>query len=178
MTECKVCACRRKRDYRAANQEKIRARRRAWRVANKEKTRARSRAYYETNKERLLTTTEEQRVLTAGYWLQRKYGITLAEYDDMLESQAGGCAICGATPEENGKRLCVDHDHETDEVRGLLCNGCNVGLGRFLDNPALLRSAANYVEATQIFAANQAQNTEGLPGSGPKQDNPEEERPG
>lgn len=82
----------------------------------------------------------------ANYLLQYRFGITLAEYNAMLEAQSGSCAICGRTPDEEGKRLCVDHDHETGEVRGLLCNECNAGLGRFHDDPARLRSAANYVE--------------------------------
>lgn len=81
-----------------------------------------------------------------GYALQRTYGITLAEYDTMLIAQGGGCAICGRSPEENGRRLGVDHDHETGEVRGLLCGNCNQGIGFFKDDTGRLRSAANYLE--------------------------------
>jgi hypothetical protein len=44
------------------------------------------------------------------------------------------------------KRLCVDHDHKTNKVRALLCDGCNKGLGAFSDSPALLRKAADYLE--------------------------------
>lgn len=63
--------------------------------------------------------------------LLRKYGITRAQYDAMLERQGGRCLLCLRTPEEIGGKvrlLCVDHDHETNEVRGLLCRSCNAAL--------------------------------------------------
>lgn len=82
----------------------------------------------------------------AGY-LKRIYGITIKEYYKMLEDQGGGCAVCGKTPGENGRRLAVDHDHETGEVRGLLCSSCNTGLGNFKDDPQLLESAMYYLMA-------------------------------
>jgi hypothetical protein len=53
------------------------------------------------------------------------------------------CAICKA----DADRLMVDHCHETEAVRGLLCMACNFGLGWFKDNPDALRNAASYVEA-------------------------------
>jgi hypothetical protein len=60
--------------------------------------------------------------------LQRKFGISLDEYDAMLKSQSGVCAIC-AKPCATGKRLAVDHNHKTGAVRGLLCSSCNIKLG-------------------------------------------------
>lgn len=80
--------------------------------------------------------------------LYYKYGITLKEYDEMLESQGNACAICGKTPEENGKRLYVDHNHKTGKVRGLLCANCNKALGFFQDNPELCRLAMLYLRRT------------------------------
>ena len=77
--------------------------------------------------------------------LQRKYGITLADYDRMLKTQAGGCAICGRKPSKT-RRLDVDHSHKTGIVRGILCHKCNRGLAWFGDNPSTLRSAAHYLE--------------------------------
>lgn len=76
--------------------------------------------------------------------LQRKYGITVEDYELMLERQDGGCAICGAGPGK--RRLHVDHDHESEVVRALLCGDCNTGIGKFDENPELLRRAAAYLE--------------------------------
>ena len=63
----------------------------------------------------------------------------------MLEAQDGVCAICGKTPQQNIKRLYVDHDHETGDVRGLLCQQCNIGLGAFRDDKAVLHKAIKYL---------------------------------
>lgn len=82
--------------------------------------------------------------------LRRKFGMTPADYDAMLEAQSGGCAICGTTDgmvhRGRVQRLPVDHCHKTETVRGILCTNCNNGLGRFKDDPALLRKAADYLE--------------------------------
>lgn len=78
--------------------------------------------------------------------LWRTYGITLTDYDEMLESQGGGCAICGKTAEENDRRLCVDHDHETGEIRGLLCTQCNHALGLLQDSPEICKQAMLYLQ--------------------------------
>jgi hypothetical protein len=78
----------------------------------------------------------------------RQYGITLDEYQKMHEAQNGLCAICHR-PETRTIRgevrpLCVDHEHETGRVRGLLCSNCNVAIG-FLDSEASLNSAIHYL---------------------------------
>jgi hypothetical protein len=72
----------------------------------------------------------------------------------MYELQEGCCAICNAPGERpaveyfrgsNTGVLCIDHCHNTGKVRGLLCTNCNVGLGRFKENPAMFLRAAQYV---------------------------------
>ena len=74
--------------------------------------------------------------------------ITPEQYDAMLAAQGGHCAICPATePGRKRKYFCVDHDHETKEIRGLLCGSCNSGLGYFKDRPTFLRAAADYLES-------------------------------
>ena len=78
--------------------------------------------------------------------LRSKYGVTLFAYDLMLRLQRGGCKICGATAKESGRVLVVDHNHDTGEVRGLLCAHCNSGIGLLKDSPALLRRAIDYLE--------------------------------
>jgi hypothetical protein len=85
------------------------------------------------------------------YSLQRKFNLSLEEYDEMLKEQNGGCALCGFIPSgedtyRRGKSLAVDHDHATGYVRGLLCDLCNRGIGQLHDDPALLRKAASYIE--------------------------------
>lgn len=82
--------------------------------------------------------------------LWKNYGITLADYDDMLEAQGGVCAFDGPTCGiDRFGRFHVDHDHETGEVRGLLCTNCNKGLGMFQDDPQLLLTAAAYLIASK-----------------------------
>ena len=66
-------------------------------------------------------------------------------YEALLQSQNYSCAICGINAEETKQGLAVDHDHATDEVRGLLCMRCNVGLGYFKDNINSLNQAVNYL---------------------------------
>ena len=79
----------------------------------------------------------------------KKYGITLADFDAMLEKQAGVCAVC-LRPAVGGRnsaaRLNVDHDHNTGRVRGLLCTNCNTAIGLMLDSPDRLLAAARYLE--------------------------------
>jgi len=78
-----------------------------------------------------------------------RYGLTPEQHDEMLARQNGLCAICNQPPTGGvraASRLHVDHDHVTRVVRELLCNSCNNGLGRFRDDPALLRAAADYID--------------------------------
>jgi hypothetical protein len=80
--------------------------------------------------------------------LKKKYGISHAEYEAMLAKQGGGCAICGSS--DTGvswtNYFHVDHCHTTGRVRGILCQPCNVTLGKMRESPDLLRLAADYLE--------------------------------
>ncbi len=85
--------------------------------------------------------------------LKRQYGITVEDYDRMRAAQNGACAVCGTTTPVGRVSewtqdywLHVDHDHKTGTVRGLLCNECNTGLGKFQDDPELLVAAVSYLE--------------------------------
>lgn len=83
--------------------------------------------------------------------LKALYGITLEQYNQMLKDQNGVCAIC-KQPEtaihQNGKikRLAVDHNHKTGQVRGLACDNCNHGIGFFKENKKILLNAINYLK--------------------------------
>lgn len=70
--------------------------------------------------------------------------IDLEKFEAMLVEQDGHCAIC----ERETEKLCIDHDHATGIVRGLLCVTCNTGLGKFKDDPERLRAAAVYLGRT------------------------------
>ena len=72
----------------------------------------------------------------------RKYGLTSRQYDTMYKSRNGCCDICGDVK----KVLCVDHDHKTNKVRGLLCGHCNTALGFVRDSPVVLMKAAIYLK--------------------------------
>lgn len=87
------------------------------------------------------------------FLLMRSFGLSVEDYDALLKSQNGTCAICGQpeTITRKGKPmpLSVDHCHTGNHVRGLLCGNCNNGLGRFEDDPERLRRAAIYLEKWQ-----------------------------
>ena len=85
-----------------------------------------------------------------GYAIQikRRYGMTLEQYTMMFKIQDGKCAICGR--DNNGRkhdvRLCIDHDHNTNKVRGLLCYSCNTMLAKAGDKIELLLKAIEYLK--------------------------------
>ena len=78
----------------------------------------------------------------------KKYNLSLEEYDLLVEEQNNKCAICGTTENKgtakNG-RWQIDHNHKTGEVRGLLCQSCNLGLGCLQDSPEILSKALSYL---------------------------------
>jgi hypothetical protein len=76
-------------------------------------------------------------------WACRRHGISLQQYESLLRKQNGCCALCLRVP----KRFCIDHDHSTNIVRGLLCDGCNGGIGQLGDDIAGLRRALSYLES-------------------------------
>jgi endogenous inhibitor of DNA gyrase (YacG/DUF329 family) len=84
-----------------------------------------------------------------SYMRQYLYGMQEGEFEALLERQDGKCAICSSS-EWIGKhnKPHVDHDHVTGKIRGLLCGRCNAGIGQFQDDPARLRAAAAYLEAS------------------------------
>jgi len=101
--------------YRAKNKDHINKKLREWRSKNKESIRNSN--------------------------LKTLYGISLADYDELVIKQNNGCAICGVWK----KTFHVDHDHTTGKVRGLLCVSCNSGLGKFNDTIEGLEKAIAYL---------------------------------
>ncbi len=119
------------RKWRAANPDKLKAQQQR---ANKKKREA---EYYIKNKDVIF-----------DQYLNRTYGIGIDKYNSLLLEQSGVCDIC-KNECVSGKRLAVDHNHETGEVRGLLCCKCNRGLGNLDDDIDKLRSAVLYLERYQ-----------------------------
>ena len=79
--------------------------------------------------------------------IKYKYGLTLECFEALWTSQDGKCAICDqalSTTEKRGHA--IDHNHETGKVRGLLCSGCNTGLGLMQDSESVLSSAIKYLK--------------------------------
>jgi hypothetical protein len=156
---CNDCYNRRQRERLAADPEKTRDYHREWARKNPDKVKAkrdkhqstpeyreaqseRNRSYYEDNQERLRTAALERAPIASIV----RYGITAEQFNEMLARQNGVCAICGQDNTRFGKRLAIDHDHDTGDVRGLLCNSCNGALGLFKDDVDTLKKAIEYLQ--------------------------------
>lgn len=92
-----------------------------------------------------ITSKEERRAAR----LRSKYQLLPGDYDAMLASQGGGCAICDSRFNANGKPFVVDHCHKTTKVRGLLCSTCNTGIGHLRDSEFLLARAIEYLRKSK-----------------------------
>lgn len=134
---------------------------RNWRAANPEKAQQHTATWREKHPERfasaLATTDARRRAHLAEFAVKTRdsrKGLAPGQYDLMLAAQHGKCAICGKTEQENGRALCVDHDHTCCPgqqscgkcIRFLLCTPCNAGIGLFKDDPLLMERAATYVQ--------------------------------
>lgn len=83
-------------------------------------------------------------------YLKRTYGIDSGQYDSMLSAQDGGCGICLKKEDTTlasgkSKSLAVDHDSKTGQIRGILCENCNRGIGLLAHDTELLRRATEYL---------------------------------
>lgn len=87
---------------------------------------------------------ERSKYLITKATLLSKYGISLEDYNLLLEKQNNCCAVCKDIPTK--QKLHVDHNHSTGKIRGLLCQACNVSIGKMKESPALLRALAEYIE--------------------------------
>lgn len=166
------------RKYYAANRDRKIAAAREWQQANAERRAEYMREYYKRKPDKFKRTPEQQaehnrrrreryasdpeyreRVKKQAertpeqrraILLRKSYGISVEQYDAMLAEQGGGCAICGVEfGDKGGRRLAVDHCHDTGAVRGLLCSNCNQGLGKFGDDIARLERAIMYLRRSR-----------------------------
>jgi hypothetical protein len=123
-----------------------------WRAENQSKIKQQKKASYEKHRDKYLEyfRSDKRRMHVFNWKLKRQYGITLKQFERMMDEQNGCCAICGNPPSSvNGHkhkhRLCIDHCHETGVVRGLLCTMCNAAIGYFEDNLERVQKAVNYL---------------------------------
>ena len=116
------------------NKERVKKINKAWAQANKDKVQATNKRWAEKHPEQAERAQRD--------WQLRKSFWTLAQYTEVYMQQKGLCAIC---LQPSKKRLSADHDHETNAPRELLCNHCNLLLGKMKDDPKLLESAAAYL---------------------------------
>ncbi len=77
--------------------------------------------------------------------IKRNYGITLAQESALVEAHQGLCAVCDMSLSEGYRNQCIDHDHKTGEIRGLLCRRCNMALGLLDESPAIVKSLHRYL---------------------------------
>ena len=111
------------------------------------------RRYYAANRDRLNKTANARNAANpdkvAARNRKKNYGIDQDQFDAMLTAQRAACAICSTTEPKGRGAFHVDHCHSTGTVRGLLCHNCNVGLGHFRDDTALLMRATEYIHAAR-----------------------------
>jgi len=157
---CKPCSVIAVREWRKKNPGKRTDSGAAFYALNKEREQARSRVYRKKYATTIRETTrrwqkanpDKMKAYLRKSRLKTTYGLTVEQYDAMLVAQNGCCAICSTTVPNARKthvNFAVDHCHKTGKIRGLLCADCNTSLGKFKEDPNLLRKAASYVEAHQ-----------------------------
>lgn len=123
-------------------------------LANKDRYAANAKAYRKAHPE----TVRASNVAATQRWREKKgkeflkldaikqrYGVTPEQYRQMEREQDGCCAIC-----HRRRKLHLDHDHETNEARGLTCGQCNRALGLMQDDPERLEAAARYLRRPKL----------------------------
>jgi hypothetical protein len=122
-----------------ANLTKAQHASREWRKKNKEHHKALIAKWEKNNRLKYLLGRRNR-------WNKKRYGITLDDYLTMCEKVQNCCEICGNTPNGRWKKLCIDHDHKTGKVRGLLCEKCNTAIGLLGDSAEKIQHAIIYLE--------------------------------
>jgi hypothetical protein len=163
------------REYYAKNKERVLESNRRYRERDPERWLARARAYHHENREKLSEQKRRHRKENPELYRERlrqnKYGLSTKEFTAMVAAQGGRCAVCG-----DQRPLVIDHNHDTDEVRALLCSPCNTAIGLFKEDPRRMIAAMAYLsmhaQAAQVKAGmvapggpgGQQQQPQGAPG--------------
>ena len=143
--ECKECNAEYHVNWSKNNIERSREIKAKYAKANPEKHRGniendnrRSKGWREKNPEASKLNIRKAHLLKA-------YGLSLEDYDNMLEEQDNSCSICKTKDTGKRKHFCIDHNHETGKVRALLCGNCNLIVGMIERGPEIIESAKIYV---------------------------------
>lgn len=146
---CKSCVAKR---FKKNHPDGRRDYQRRWASKNKDKVSKYNKQWHDNNREKVKEIASKfnrspRGILNHWRYKLKGYGITVEDYNRMLERQGNRCAICGTlSGERKGIHcLCVDHDHNTNKVRGLLCHDCNRALGSF-NTIDRLKRAVKYLE--------------------------------
>lgn len=130
--------------------EQVRDAKRAWREKNPNY----GQRWYERNRDKVIKKASAwnlaNKSLRHRSWrartLKHEYGLEIRDIEQLLASQGGRCAICSQPLIFPARDTCIDHDHETGRLRGILCRKCNSGIGFLRDSVETVRSAAAYLE--------------------------------
>jgi len=133
--ECKECS----KKHVEKNKEKISEQRKAYRDRNKERLLEEKRAIYRRPSVKLRVKKAQMRL---------KYGVSEEVVQELMDIQRGCCAICqdSLVSPESKRSFMIDHNHDTGEVRGLLCLSCNSAIGLLKEDEEVLTSAIRYLQ--------------------------------
>jgi hypothetical protein len=138
--ECKPCFLQRSKRYGDANYKRLRPIRDEWMKNNRKACVKYSTDWRERNYDKVMNAH-----------LMRTYNVSYATFKIILETQNNTCPICKSILDRNnkGKRPCLDHNHTTNKVRGILCSECNCAIGLFKESISILRNASDYLREHQ-----------------------------
>lgn len=145
---CKSCTCKCVAEWNVKNKEKRAVYQKTYSQKNRKRLRVVALKWQKKNRERVSASRKRWVEKFPEKELRRRLRyhnkISLEKFEEMFRIQGGVCAIC-YNEQEQGKRLCVDHCHKTQTIRGLLCTKCNTALGLFRDDTTIIKGALNYL---------------------------------
>lgn len=143
--QCKKCLIKRNKKYKTKHKKRLKEYYKNYRKDNIDYIQKYQKEYYKNNRKTLL---EKQKKASKERHYIINYGITLEERDKIIIKQNNKCKICKKSFDENKRRKypCVDHNHKTKKIRGILCDNCNKMLGHAKDNIEILKLAIKYIE--------------------------------
>jgi len=106
---------------------------------------AAQRKYYKSNREKVKEYYHNNKEKWLESALKSKYNISLDDYYRLLERQDYACAICNSPIEAGNKSAHIDHCHSSGKVRGVLCHGCNTGIGLLKEDISIMKKAIDYL---------------------------------